>query len=131
MLFIRTTLLLGLGVLILPTDHDSQARVYAGAKTAVHWTSTFCDRNPETCVQGRQGWAVFVKKAEFGFKMALDLLNERDQPKTLTSAAPQSSSGHATSLPPLPAAPMKRTTDTLHAHDFEPAGRGKTAKSGG
>ena len=119
MLFIRTTLLLGLGVLILPTDHDSQARVYAGAKTAVQWTSTFCERNPETCVQSRQAWAVFVKKAEFGFKMAIDLLNERDQPKTLTSAAPQ------------PSAPIKRTSDTLHAHDLEPAWRGKTAKSGG
>ena len=124
MLFIRTTLLLGLGVLVLPTDKESQARVYANAKTAVLWTSTFCERNPATCVQGRQAWGMFVQKAEFGFKMALDLFNERDEAKI--AGSPATATPHATTT-----APSKRPGGTLQANDLEPAWRGKAAKIGG
>lgn len=128
MLFIRTTLLLGMGVLVLPTDDASQARVYNGAKTAMHWTSTFCERNPEACVHGHHAWEVFVKKAEFGAKMAFDLINEREKS---TPTAPAQ-------LPPTPAkvaaAPgtvAKRSANTLQAGDLEPGWRGKNARNGG
>ncbi len=131
MLFIRTTLLLGLGVLILPTDRESQETVYTGAKTAVHWTVTFCERNPDRCVEGRQAWSVFVKKAEFGFKMAIDLLNERDQPKTLTNAGPSSpDTAAAANLHTTPAAPFKRSSETMQAQPLEAAARLRTARVG-
>ena len=131
MFLIRTTLLVGLGVLVLPTDEASQARVYSGAKTAMTWTMTICDRNAETCVQGRQAWAVFLKKAEFGAKMAFDLISERN---TQSAAAPQ--------LPPQTATPAKpakagnetagRLRGTLKPGDLEPAWRGnKLAHAGG
>ena len=125
MLFIRTTLLLGLGVLVLPTDRDSQARVYDGAKSAVHWTSTFCERNPATCVQGQQAWAVFVKKAEFGVKIALDLVNERNQrPETVPAQ-----------IAPAPARPApataKRASGMQQAIELDLAPRSKAARIGG
>ena len=128
--FIRTTLLLGLGVLVLPTDEASQARVTSGAKTAMTWTLTFCDRNAGTCEQGRQAWAVFVKKAEFGAKMAFELISERNK-ATADAAQPtipaQSPKAHTT---PEPA--TARNRGTLKPGDIEPAWRGKqVARAGG
>ena len=123
MLFIRTTLLLGLGVLVLPTDQASQVRVYDGAKSAVHWTSTFCDRNPGTCAQGQQAWGVFVKKAEFGLKMTLDLINDREQRTAATPTA-------QTAPPAPPAHSTAKRTGTLEARDLEPGWRGKSVRTG-
>lgn len=123
MFFVRTALILGLGILLLPTDHESQARVFAGAKTAVAWTTGFCDRNPGTCVQGRQAWDVFVKKAEFGVRMAFDLVNSKDDAKSpgAPTVAPASQR--------LPT-PARRPNGTLQSSDLEPAWRGKLIKTG-
>jgi Family of unknown function (DUF5330) len=134
MFFFRTTLLLGLGVLVLPTDEASQARVYQGARTATTWTMTFCDRNSETCAQSRQLWAVFLKKAEFGAKMAYDLISERNTvataaaaPPTATPAMPGGKPGAQAHHPVLP------VRSTLKPSDLEPAWRGtsKVARAGG
>jgi Family of unknown function (DUF5330) len=125
MLFIRTTLLLGLGVLVLPTDEASQVRVMGGAKTALTWTMTFCDRNPATCDQGQQGWALFKKKAEFAAKMAVDLIAERN---SQTAEAPAAQKPAAV----MPTAePAAKPRGTLKPGDLEPAWRGKMARVGG
>jgi Family of unknown function (DUF5330) len=128
MFFFRTTLLLGLGVLVLPTDEASQARVYQGARTAMTWTTTFCDRNAETCVKGREYWAVFLKKAEFGAKMAYDLISERNtQAATASQTTP---AGKLAAQPPQPHVLPAR--GTLKPSDLEPAWRGtsKVARAG-
>lgn len=133
MFFIRTTLLLGLGVLVLPTDETSQARVYDGAKTAVHWTSTFCDRNAEACVQSHQAWGVFVKKAEFGAKMALNLFNEHGRDASAQTTSPPGSAHGQPMASRTPASPglQKRTAVTLPAADTDPTQRHKAARAGG
>ena len=127
MFLIRTTLLLGLGVLILPTDEASQARVYSGARTAMTWTVTFCDRNAGTCAQGRQAWAVFLKKAEFATRMAVDLISERAN--HVAAAAPSVATEPATTSPAHD--PANRNRNTLKPGDLEPAWRGKLARAGG
>jgi Family of unknown function (DUF5330) len=129
MFFFRTALLLGLGVLVLPTDEASQARVYQNARTATTWTMTFCDRNAETCVKGREYWAVFLKKAEFGAKMAYDLISERTT--HAEAAAPASSSSGKNSAAPQ-AQPVLPTRSTLKPSDLEPTWRGpaKIARAG-
>lgn len=121
MFFVRTTLVLGLGILLLPTDQESQSRVFAGAKTAVAWTVGFCDRNPGTCVQGRQAWDVFVKKAEFGARMAFDLINSKEDAKQPAAPAVAPASQRT---------PQRRANGTLQSSDFEPAWRGKMIKTG-
>ncbi len=126
MLFFRTTLLLGMGVLVLPTDEASQARVYQGARTAVTWTATFCDRNAETCIKGGEYWVIFKKKAEFGARMAYDIVSERS---TQTAAATPPA---AATLPPggksgaRPQHSAQPTRGTLKPSDLEPAWRGTT-----
>lgn len=110
MFFIRTTLLVGLGVLVLPTDEAAQARVLGAAKTAMHWTQTFCERNPQTCVQAQQGWGVFVKKAEFAGKMAIDLLNERNAQQPAASPQPTAVKPSPTALKHADPEPAQRPT---------------------
>lgn len=128
MFFFRTTLLLGLGVLVLPTDEASQARVYSSAKTAMSWTMTFCDRNAATCTQGRQLWAVFLKKAEFGAKMAYDLISERNaQTAAQTVDAPAAT---PSKVAPNHPATMLPARGTLKPSDLEPSWRGKVARAG-
>lgn len=124
MFFFRTTLLLGLGVLVMPTDEASQARLTSGAKTALTWSMTFCDRNAAACSQGQQAWVIFKKKAEFGAKMAFDLISERNAQTVDTAPVPQKP---AASQPGavLPA------RGTLKPGDLEPAWRGKVARAGG
>ena len=134
MFFIRTTLLLGLAVLVLPTDQESQARVYGNAKSALVWTATFCDRNQQTCVQGRQAWGVFVQKAEFGVKMALDLINDHNRstgemPTKVATGTVPGGGAHTVATPQ----PTRRASlpGALQASDLEPAFRGKIARVGG
>ena len=126
MFFIRTTLLLGLGVLVLPTDQASQARVTSGAKTAMTWTMTFCERNPSTCVQGQHAWGVFVEKAQFGAKMAFEVISEQKAQtaaaQTAPVLAPLDKRAHAASARP-------RTT--LQPLDLAPAWRGEPKRAGG
>ncbi len=124
MFFFRATLLLGLGVLVLPTDEASQARVYSSAKTAMSWTMTFCERNGSTCTQGQQAWVIFKKKAEFGAKMAFDLISDRNAPTVDTSLTLQKP------ITSQPGAVMP-ARGTLKPGDLEPAWRGKVARAGG
>ena len=132
MLFIRTTLLLGLGVLILPTDQASQARVTSAAKTAMTWTTTFCDRNPATCVQGQQAWGVFVEKAQFGAKMAFELISEH---KTQTAAAQTTPAtglaNRRAAVSTVTSAAVARSRNTLQPADLTPAWRGDAKRAGG
>jgi Family of unknown function (DUF5330) len=135
MLFFRTTLLLGMGVLVLPTDEASQARVYQGARTAVTWTATFCDRNAETCVKGGEYWVIFKKKAEFGARMAYDIISERNTQTASATPAPAAvpstpaPNGKFGAHPQQAVLPVR---GTLKPSDLEPAWRGpsKVARAG-
>lgn len=77
MFLIRTAFWLSLVVLLLPTDPQKQAKLYATASGAVAHVATFCDRNRSLCDRGSDYWAVFQTKLEFGGRMALDLASER------------------------------------------------------
>ena len=75
MFLIRVAFWLGLVVVLLPTDERQQARLYGTAVATVERVTTFCDRNAQACAAGAEVWATFVKKAEFGARMAIDLVN--------------------------------------------------------
>jgi hypothetical protein len=57
-------------VLLLPSDPQRQAELAAHARSGVERAATFCERNPATCAAGRDLWASFVRKAEFGLDLA-------------------------------------------------------------
>ena len=75
MFLIRTAFWVGLAVLLLPTDERQQARLYGTAVATVERVTTFCDRNAQACAAGAELWATFVKKAEFGARVAIDLVS--------------------------------------------------------
>src|SRR4029079_10363075 len=77
MFFIRMAFWIGLVVLLLPTDERQQARLFGAASAAVERVTTFCDRNANACAVGSQVWASFLKKAEFGARMAFELITSR------------------------------------------------------
>ena len=77
MFLIRAAFWIGLVVLLLPTDERQQARLYGTATSTVERVTTFCDRNARTATVGADVWAAFVKKAEFGARMAVELITNR------------------------------------------------------
>jgi uncharacterized protein DUF5330 len=89
MFLIRMVFWLGLLVVLLPTDERQQARLYNTAVATVERITTFCDRNAQACNAGADFWAAFVKKAEFGARMAVDLISSggRKEPEAVPTPA--------------------------------------------
>jgi hypothetical protein len=116
MFLIRLTFWFALVVLLLPADEHQQARLYASATAAVERATSFCDRNQRTCAMGSQLWAAFLKKAEFGLRMALDL-----------ASSPARSNGEASPTREGPRRPAVETRGTLTPNDLAPAWRGGAA----
>ena len=127
MFLIRVAFWLGLVVLLLPTDERQQARLYNTALATVERATTFCERNAQACTVAAQLWATFVKKAEFGARMAIDLLSSgghkeeaAPQPSAHTQPASSPANARAKAEPKLPTAGR----GTLTPADLAPAWRG-------
>lgn len=113
MSIVRTALLLGVIVAVLPTDEAQQARLYRQVTSAAHWAVTFCDRNAATCTAAGDAWAGFVKKAEFGARLAYDIMQK------------QLASEHETPVAPTADGPARpRERGTLAPGDLQPGWRG-------
>ena len=110
MFFIRLAFWLGVVVLLLPTDERQQARLYSTASTAVERVSTFCDRNPRACAMGADAWAAFLKKAEFGARLAGDLLGVggRQEPNAPQNVSTQGKADPRGTLSPMDMQPSWR-----------------------
>jgi Family of unknown function (DUF5330) len=117
----RLAAMVAVGVSLLPADREKQAQLYQRAASAATWTITFCDRNANTCAQAKNLWADFSKKAEFGAKLAYDVMQKNDAVPADTAAVPAQASLKVT--PPA--------ASTLTEHDMRPAWRGKTASKAG
>ena len=76
---IRAAFWLMIIVLLLPTDEKQRSEVYGTAQAAFKDLASFCDRNPDACAKGKDVFAVFVQKAEFGMRMVMDLVNGRTE----------------------------------------------------
>jgi len=124
MFIVRMVFWLGLIVLVLPTDERQQARLYAAASAAVERVTTFCDRNPKTCEAGSDLWASFLKKAEFGARMAFDLIASRGAGRDEeVRAEPASAKGKEKG-------PQPASRGTLTPADLTPPWRGQSPRQG-
>jgi hypothetical protein len=127
MFLIRVGFWVGVAVLLLPTDERQQARLYGTAVATIERVTTFCDRNAQACTAGAELWATFVKKAEFGARMAIDLVGSsghRDE--DAASPRTQPASVKAKPEPKLPPA----ARGTLTPADLTPAWRGQVQRTG-
>lgn len=76
MFLVRGAFILALVVMLLPTDEANQAKVIGSAGVAVERAATFCERNAQTCAAGNELWATFLKKAEFGARLAGNMIQD-------------------------------------------------------
>jgi hypothetical protein len=127
MFLIRVAFWVGLAVLLLPTDARQQARLYDTAVATVERVTTFCDRNAQACVAGAELWATFVKKAEFGARMAIDLVSSGAR-KDEDAASPRTQPASVKGKPEPKPAPAAR--GTLTPADMAPAWRGQMQRTG-
>jgi hypothetical protein len=123
---LRIATVVAVGVALLPSDHDQQQRLYERASATAEWVVTFCDRNPDTCAKGSELWSQFVAKAQFGAKLAYDMMSERQGVGNQTAAAADHDDR------PYKPAVLEREIGpgTLTPLDKEPAWRGKKASKG-
>jgi hypothetical protein len=126
MFFIRVAFWLGLVVLLLPTDQHQQARLYDTAVATVERATTFCDRNANACAAAGELWATFLRKAEFGARMAVDLATSGGRKD---EAAPQRIEPANARGQPEPR-PHPATRGTLTPSDLAPAWRGQVQRTG-
>ena len=125
MLFlIRTAFWLAIIVLLLPTDDRQRSEVYGMAQAAVNDVASFCDRNPETCARGKDAFAVFVQKAEFGARMLMDLIQSKTGTSDQATPAEDLRSSEASSMAAPARFDMSASQDTLNPGDREEAWSG-------
>lgn len=113
----RLAIVAAIGVSLLPSDSEQQEKLYTRAADAAHWTITFCSRNEATCTQAASLWGQFVKKAQFGAKLAYDALSEKNAQSGIES-------GIETGALERPRTPQKSPSQTLNRSDLEPVWRG-------
>lgn len=140
MFFIKLAFWLGLVVLLLPTDERQQARLYNTAASTVERAVTFCDRNGTVCAAGSDFWATFLKKAEFGARIVIDLVSaggRREEPVPtpvrLEPVAPVRLEPQRPRMAPEPRLEPRAQAmpqNTLTPADLAPAWRGLAQRAG-
>lgn len=117
----RLACVAAVGVALLPSDREQQERLYQRAASASSWVMTFCDRNETTCTQGSTLWTAFLTKAEFGAKLAFDMIRNSDE----THVSEYRSDDSPAATQPATLA-LERRSQTLTGDDLKPAWRGQS-----
>ena len=128
MFLFRIVFWLAVVVMVLPTEERQQAKLYETAAATVERLATFCDRNPTACAAGAEAWSAFVKKAEFGARVAVDLITTQGQRADGGVAASSTRATGAAAAEPR-STPAAR--NTLTRDDLGPAWRGHPPRAGG
>ncbi len=136
MFLIRAAFGLAVIVMLLPADEAQQAKVTGQAGTVVERAATFCERNVNTCAAGAELWATFLKKAEFGAKLAGNMIQDymkgsavsREQRQMI--GEPNRQQPFEAPLQPAPARTIEPGRGTLAPNDLAPAWRGRPVRTG-
>jgi hypothetical protein len=118
---LRIATIAAVGIALLPSDKDQQQRIYERAGATAEWVVTFCDRNGQTCAKSAELWSQFVAKAEFGAKLAYDMIRERQN----AAGGTEKVVDRDTANPYV----LERQSGTLTPLDKQPAWRGDKAQS--
>ncbi len=73
----RIGIVLAGAIMLLPVEDQKQAEPSATAMRTTQQSATFCERNPATCANARDGWALFLRKAEYAMELSARLLREQ------------------------------------------------------
>jgi hypothetical protein len=134
MFVIRAAFGLAIIVMLLPTDEAQQAKVAGTAGAALERAATFCERNAATCAAGAELWVTFVKKAEFGARLAgniaSDYMKGGSRQAASDTAAPRQPLDPSHRPQPAPARVIESGRGTLGPGDLAPAWRGGITRTG-
>lgn len=123
---LRIATFAAVAIALLPSDREQQQRLYDRAGATADWVITFCDRNTVTCAKSSELWSAFLAKAEFGAKLAYDMMREREASDLATSSL-KVEEGKGKVAPIL----LERNSGTLTPLDKEPDWRGKHLNKNG
>jgi hypothetical protein len=126
MFLIRAAFWVGVIVLLLPSDERQQERLYAAAVATYERAATFCDRNPKVCETGGELWATFLKKAEFGARLAINLASSGSRAAEEGAPLPPA----ALRGEPAPRLSPTLSHGTLTPTDLAPPWRGQGQRTG-
>ena len=115
MSLLRTIIVVGAVIALLPSDRAQQERLQQAAIDAAHWTMTFCDRNAKSCEQSAAAWDAFKAKTEFAAGVAYDV--------AMTHVLSQNAALTAEASPAETSAIPER--GTLTSRDLQPRWRGE------
>ena len=118
MSIVKTAFWLSVVIMLLPTDQRRQTELASVTGQAVERTMTFCERNPGTCAAGQELWATFVRKAEFGIELAMNLAREQWSKQASRPQQPAASGG------PVRLEPVRPQQGSLTPADTAPQWRG-------
>src|SRR5262249_46375913 len=127
MFLFRIVFWLGVLILLLPTDEHQQAKLYETAAASLERLTTFCERNPKACATAAECWSQFVKKAEFGGRVVVDLLTSRGQ-RTEPGVAASGPRATPPAAPEAKGPPTPRNTPTRE--DPGPSWRPQAQRTG-
>lgn len=104
----KTAIVLVAAIMLLPVEEKNQAKLASTASHTAERTTSFCERNPSTCAAGRDLWAVFLRKAEFGLELSARLMREHllratDDQRPVPAALPEH---RGAAVAPLRGAPI-------------------------
>lgn len=125
MLSLRTVVLLGVAVYLLPSDPGRQEAFIKTASQAFDYATTVCDREPELCARASKVVEELKSKAHFGAGVVYTLITNQQKPSDPAAGEPSA---------PTPAGPrwdgtLRRTPasqGTLKPDDLAPAWRSIT-----
>jgi hypothetical protein len=125
MFLIRVAFWVGLAIQLLPSDERQQQQLIASAVATVERAATFCDRHEKACEAGSELWATFLKKAEFGARMAISVAGAGSRmPDDAAPLPPASVRGAPARVSPT------ALQGTLTPADLTPAWRGQAQRTG-
>jgi len=123
---LRIATFAAVAIALLPSDREQQQRLYERAGSTAEWVVTFCDRNSAACAKGSELWSQFVAKAEFGAKLAYDMIREHEA-SSVANANLHLDESKGRVAPAL----LERDSGTLTPIDKMPDWRGKNANKNG
>ena len=129
----RLAAVVAVGVALLPAERAQQEHLYDRAAAATKWAITFCDRNGPTCTQATQMWAQFTSKAEFGAKLAYDMMRDNDTIQTASTGKLDGERGFEFAPATFGRTPVRAfgpNGGTLSPNDLKPDWRGKSVSRG-
>lgn len=122
---LRIATVAAIGIALLPSDKEQQARLYDRAGASAEWVVTFCDRNATVCAKSAELWSQFLAKAQFGAQLAYEMAKDRYAKGGMSTASLKLDDSASIKGAPVAPVSLERESGTLTPLDRAPDWRGK------